>query len=218
MFNLLKKDLISCFKIDSKTIIKLIIGIILISIILMPSILTRLSTIALTFFLSYIFIFRSFYLDEANNCDYFFNSMSIEKEDIVYSKYLFATIIIIASLLLSYLYSKVAENIWEYSNFDMDAVLIVLILMLLFISISFPLTFKYGYRKSYIILNLITAIIVIIVIYSPLKLESIVLMEGEVAPILRDKTLIIKLILSIIVYLLSMYISKTIYNKKEIAG
>ena len=217
MFNLLKKDLMCCFKIDSKTITKIIIGIILISVILMPSIFMPLSAITLTFFFSYIFIFRSFYLDEINKCDYFFNSMPIEKEDIVYSKYLFATLIIIVALLLSYLYSKFAQAIWGYSNFDMDIVLITLILMLLLISISFPLTFKYGYRKSYIILNLIVAVVVIVGIYGPQNYQTFMLSEWEEAPILRDKTLIIKFILAMIVYLLSMYISKKIYNKKEIA-
>lgn len=217
MFNLLKKDLICCFKVDSKTIIKLIVGIVLISIILMPSMLSPLSAITLTFFLSYIFIFRSFYLDEINKCDYLFYSMPIEKGDIVYSKYLFATIIIITSLLMSYFYSQIAQIIWGYIYFNMDIVLITLILILLLISITFPLTFKYGYRKSYIILNLIIAFAVIGVRYRPPTIQTISVGEWEEAPILINKTLIIILILSMIVYLLSMYISNKIYSKKEIA-
>ena len=40
MFSLLKKDLVACFKIDLKTIIKVLAGMFLISIILMPSVLT----------------------------------------------------------------------------------------------------------------------------------------------------------------------------------
>lgn len=217
MFNLLKKDLVCCFKVDLKTIMKVIVGIVLVSIILMPSMLSPLSAITLTFFLSYIFIFRSFYLDEINKCDYFFYSMPIEKEDIVYSKYLFATIIIIAALLLSYFYSQIAQIIWGYIDFNMDIVLIILILMLLLISISFPLTFKYGYRKSYIILNLIIAVAIIGEKYGPQNVQTLMLSEWEEAPILINKTLIIKLILSMIVYLSSMYVSKKIYSKKEIA-
>lgn len=217
MFNLLKKDLICCFKVDTKTILKLIIGIFLISITLIPSIFTPLSTVTLTFFLSYIFIFRSFYLDELNKCDYFFNSMPIEKDDVVYSKYLFATVIIIGSLLLSYFCSKIANNILEYRNFNMDVVLISLILVLLFISITFPLTFKYGYRKSYIILNMIIAVVVMMGIFGTQNMQTFMMGEWEKAPILIDKTLIVKLILVIIMYLVSMYISKKIYNKKEIA-
>ena len=217
MFSLLKKDLIACFKIDLKTIIKVLVGMFLISIILMPSVLTPYSAVTLTFFISYIFIFRSFYLDELNKCDYFLNSLPIEKEDIVYSKYLFAVFVIIISLLFSYCYSRVAENIWGYANFDMDIVLMILILILILISISFPLNFKYGYIKSYIILNLIIAAIVIFGIYGS-SVQSYIIGEWEEVPILRDKTLIIKFILSIIMYLISMYISKKIYDKKEIAG
>ena len=217
MFSLLKKDLVACFKIDLKTIIKVLVGMFLISIILMPSVLTPYSAVTLTFFISYIFIFRSFYLDEINKCDYLLNSLPIEKEDIVYSKYLFAVFVIIISLLFSYCYSIVAENIWGYANFDMDIVLMILILILILISISFPLNFKYGYRKSYIILNLIIAAIVIFGIYGS-SVQSYIIGEWEEVPILRDKTLIIKFILSIIMYLISMYISKKIYDKKEIAG
>ena len=218
MFSLLKKDLVACFKIDLKTIIKVLAGMFLISIILMPSVLTPYSAVTMTFFISYIFIFRSFYLDELNKCDYFLNSLPIEKEDIVYSKYLFAVFVIIISLLFSYCYSIVAENIWGYANFDMDIVLMILILILILISISFPLNFKYGYRKSYIILNLIIAAIVVFGIYGGSSVQSYIIGEWEEVPILRDKTLIIKFILSIIMYLISMYISKKIYDKKEIAG
>ena len=93
----------------------------------------------------------------------------------------------------------------------------ILILILILISISFPLNFKYGYRKSYIILNLIIAAIVIFGIYGS-SVQSYIIGEWEEVPILRDKTLIIKFILSIIMYLISMYISKKIYDKKEIAS
>ena len=50
MINLLKKDLMACFKPDIKSVIKLLIGIILFSLILLPTI-----PIAVPFFISYIF-------------------------------------------------------------------------------------------------------------------------------------------------------------------
>ena len=66
MINLLKKDLIACFKADIKTIVKLIVGILIFSFILFP-----IASIMIPLFISYIFILRSFYLDELNKCDYF---------------------------------------------------------------------------------------------------------------------------------------------------
>lgn len=217
MFNLLKKDLIACFKIDLKTIVTLISGFILISTVLMPLLVfTYFSAATLTFFVSYIFIFRSFYLDDVNKGDYFFNSLPIEKEDIVYSKYLFATIIITSSLIISYFYSNIIKSIWGYSYFNMDVVLITLILILLLISLCFPLIFKYGYRKSYIVLNLIIAVIVVWGIYWP-KTGSIAIAEWETPSLLMDKTLITKFIISLLIYIISMYISKRIYYKKEVA-
>ena len=74
MINLLKKDIRACFKTDFKMIIKLLVGIVIFSTILMPF-----ATVAIPLFLSYIFIIKSFQIDELNKCDYFFNSMPIDK-------------------------------------------------------------------------------------------------------------------------------------------
>lgn len=211
MINLLKKDLMACFKSDIKSVIKLLIGIILFSLILLPTI-----PIAVPFFISYIFILRSFQIDELNKCDYFFNSLPIEKEDIVYSKYLFSTIVIMVSLIFTFVYSKVINSIWKIEFFDLDSVLMIVILLLLLASILLPLMFKYGYKKSYVIVNLIIAISIIVLILNRGKIgySSYI---GEV-DILRDKTLIIKSALAMIAYLVSMFISIKIYIKKEIAS
>ena len=66
MINLLKKDIRSCFKTDFKMIIKLLVGIVVFSTILMPF-----ATVAIPLFLSYIFIIKSYiYLVIKNdNCD-----------------------------------------------------------------------------------------------------------------------------------------------------
>ena len=94
-------------------------------------------------FISYIFILRSFYLDELNKCDYFFNSLPIEKEDIVYSKYLLAMIVIMISLIFTFLYSKIMNYMWGFNNFNIDSILSILNIILLLISILFPIIFKY---------------------------------------------------------------------------
>lgn len=211
MINLLKKDLIACFKADIKTIVKLIVGILIFSLILFP-----IASVMIPLFISYIFILRSFYLDEINRCDYFFNSLPIEKEDIVYSKYIFATIIIIISFILTFFYSKFMNYMWGFNNFTIDSALSILSMILFLISILFPVTFKYGYSKSYILINLIIAVIIIISMFSFMN-GSVTSDSTEQASALKENTLIIRAGVSILFYLISMCISNKIYTKKEIA-
>ena len=212
MINLLKKDLVACFKTDIKTIVKLIVGLIIFSFILFP-----ISVIMIPLFISYIFILRSFYLDELNKCEYFFNSLPIEKEDIVYSKYLLAMIVIMISLIFTFLYSKIMNYMWGFNNFNIDSILSILNIILLLISILFPIIFKYGYRKSYVLINLIIAVVIIVSMFSFMggSTES---NTTETVSNLRDNSLIIKTGISMILYLISMNISNKIYTKKEIAS
>ena len=168
MINLLKKDLVACFKTDIKTIVKLIVGLIIFSFILFP-----ISVIMIPLFISYIFILRSFYLDELNKCDYFFNSLPIEKEDIVYSKYLLAMIVIMISLIFTFLYSKIMNYMWGFNNFNIDSILSILNIILLLISILFPIIFKYGYRKSYVLINLIIAVVIIVSMFTSIGFISV---------------------------------------------
>ena len=212
MINLLKKDLVACFKTDIKTILKLIVGLIIFSFILFP-----ISVIMIPLFISYIFILRSFYLDELNKCEYFFNSLPIEKEDIVYSKYLLAMIVIMISLIFTFLYSKIMNYMWGFNNFNIDSILSILNIILLLISILFPIIFKYGYRKSYVLINLIIAVVIIVSMFSFMggSTES---NTTETVSNLRDNSLIIETGISMILYLISMNISNKIYTKKEIAS
>lgn len=211
MINLLKKDLIICFRADIKTISKLIIGLIILSFILFP-----IAVIIIPIFISYIFIFRSFYLDELNKCDYFFNSLPIEKEDIVYSKYLLATIVIIISFIFTFLYSKFMNYMWGFSNFTIESILSILSIILFFISFLFPIIFKYGYRKSYVLINLIIGLMIIVSMFISMSVS--VESNTETLSILKNNSLIMRAVLSMFLYLVSMYISNKIYTKKEIAS
>ena len=214
MINLLKKDIRACFKTDFKMIIKLLVGIVVFSTILMPF-----ATVAIPLFLSYIFIIKSFQIDELNKCDYFFNSMPIDKEDIVYSKYILSTIIILISLIFSYIYSYVIKSIWYVDLLTIESILIILNLLLLLVSITLPIIFKYGYNKSYIAINLIIGITLVIVIFYSMQPIGIMRSSDGGAKLLYNN---LKLFLTtgvcIVIYLASMYISTKIYTKKEIAN
>lgn len=214
MINLLKKDIRACFNTDFKMIIKLLVGIVVFSTILMPF-----ATVAIPLFLSYIFIIKSFQIDELNKCDYFFNSMPIDKEDIVYSKYILSTIIILTSLIFSYIYSYVIKSIWYVDLLTIESILIILNLLLLLVSITLPIIFKYGYSKSYIAINLIVGITLVIVIFYQMQPIGIMrLSDGGAEFLYNNLKLFLTTGVCIVIYLASMYISTKIYTKKEIVN
>lgn len=212
MINLIKKDLRACFKADLKTIGKLALGILIFSFILFP-----VAGIAIPLFISYIFIFRSFYLDELNKTDYFFSSMPIEKEDIVYGKYLFSMIVIIASLIFTFIYTKLLKGIWYVNIINIEIALITISIVLLLVSICMPMLFKYGYNKSYVIANLIVIGTGLVTMFSTFRPRSQVWTDTSTNMLVEPKYLILSGI-SILAYIISMYISIKIYNKKEIAS
>lgn len=212
MINLVKKDLRACFKADLKTIIKLVIGILIFSLLLV-----HISMIAIPLFVSYIFIFRSFYLDEQNKMDYFFNSMPIDKEDVVYGKYIFSMIIIILSLIFSLLYSKVLKGFWYVDLFNVESALVALSMVLLLISICMPIAFKYGYNRSYIIINLIMVAMGFLTMFTMFAPKSKQWVEDQIPRLIEPKYLI-AVGISLVLYVISMYISRKIYLKKEIAS
>lgn len=215
MINLLKKDIRACVQTDIKILIKLLIGIMIFSSVLAPF-----SVVGIPLFISYIFISRSFYLDELNKCDYFFNSLPIDKEDVVYSRYIFATIIIISSLVITYLYSKFIGNIWLTDMILIETVLTVLSLLLILLSILMPIMFRYGYSKSYIAVNLIMGIIVIASIVVSFQSQSIVVIhstDGGPNLLYNNTKYFIATGVSFIIFLASMFISTKLYTKKEIA-
>lgn len=149
----------------------------------------------------------------------FFYSMPIDKEDIVYSKYILSTIIILISLIFSYIYSYVIKSIWYVDLLTIESILIILNLLLLLVSITLPIIFKYGYNKSYIAINLITGItLVIVIFYSMQPIGIMRSSDGGARLLYNNLKLFLTTGICIVIYLASMYISTKIYTKKEIAN
>ena len=133
--------------------------------------------------------------------------MPIDKEDIVYSKYILSTIIILISLIFSYIYSYVIKKYMVCDLLTIESILILNLLLLL-VSITLPIIFKYGYNKSYIAINLITGITLVIVIFYSMQPIGIMSSSDGGAKLLYNN---LKLFLTtgvcIVIYLASMYIS-----------
>ena len=212
MLNLIKKDLIACFKADLKTIAKLLIGIFIFSVILIP-----ISSIAIPLFISYIFIFRSFHLDELNKTDYFFNSMPIDKEDVVYAKYIFSMIIIVASLIFTFVYSRLLKGIWYIDLINIEIITVTISIVLVLVSLCLPIAFKYGYSKSYVIVNFIMVAVTLITMFTAMRPTAEEHIEGVKIPLVEPQYLV-AVGVALVLYILSMYISRKIYLKKEIAN
>lgn len=222
MLNLLKKDLRACFKIDLKTIVKIVFGIFLFTFIL-----AYFASIAIPLSISYVFIFKSFYLDELNKCDYFFNSMPIDKDDIVYSKYIFALIIICLSLIFTYFYSNVFESMFNAQIISLESLLMALSILLILVSLSFPVLFKYGYNKGYIFVNLLTGVVCtigMISYFNPIVIGSMQLVDGDNSALAINNTIVNNIEfymfagISLLIFIISMHLSIKIYRKKEIAS
>ena len=212
IINLIKKDLRACFKVDIKTIAKLLVGILIFSFVLLP-----VSTIAIPLFLSYIFIFRSFYLDELNKTDYFFNSMPIDKEDVVYAKYVFSMIVIVVSMLFTFVYSNVLKGIWYIDLVNIEIITMTISIVLILVSICLPIAFKYGYNKSYVIVNFLVIAVALVTIFSAFRPRAEMSIEGRVIPFI-EPVYIVAVGVALVLYVVSMFVSIKIYAKKEIAN
>jgi hypothetical protein len=209
MFNLLKKDILINLKTDVRTIIKLIIGIIIFSFILPGA-----AFIYIPLFISYIIIFKTFHMDENNKCNLFLSSMPIDKEDIVYSKYIFSILIILISIMLTYIYFNSPLVLYKIP-ININMILMSIGFSLLLISICFPIIFKNGYMKSSGICTLVLGIIYSIAFamsVTPRALESYKLITR--ANITIESLILIST--SIVLYIISMYLSLKIYSKKEV--
>lgn len=218
MLNLLKKDLLASFRADAKTILKLIIGLIIFTVLFRP-----ISTITIPLFVCYVFIFRSFYLDEHNKCDYFFNSMPINKEDVVYSKYIYSTIVIVVSIILAYIYSLIIKANYGFNMLSAETIFYLASMLLTMGAISLPIMFKYGYNKAFLPLNLILVTILTLTTITSARVESAMLNTPNFKPEIvqyyeNNQEHIIMVLGCLILYIISMYISKKIYTKKEIAN
>lgn len=229
MINLIKKDFITTLRVrTSKSILMIIAVVAMLSIFIMP-LFQYIAPVMLPLVISYIVVINSFYYDSINGSEKFILALPVKKEDIVYSKYLFSLIIVFLSIFVIYLF---------YGGVIFDSIRglifqdVVYVLNIFFISIAciFPLNFKFGYGKMQS-LNLIISIIVSIPISKiisviALKMEALkptvtVNVEGFTGRLfqiidLKYVNFNTLTIVSIVIFIFSMYISLKIYTKKDI--
>lgn len=202
MFDLIKKDIIVTLKSDKQLLLRYIATLFVFHIILNPF-----SYYSANVFFSFIILTNTFSYDKENNTNRFMMSMPINKEDVVYSRYILSLgIIIITTTINNIVYEIMGGKL--YRGPVLNDVLISLILFLLIVSIMLPVFFKFKYSKW----SIGFGYIIIFVIY--IRVSVFLMLVGD-STRNTDGGILNLYSLSfgaIIVFLLSMLLSLWIVN------
>ena len=202
MFDLIKKDIIVTLRSDKQLLLRYIATLFVFHIILNPF-----SYYSANVFFSFIILTNTFSYDKENNTNRFMMSMPINKEDVVYSRYILSLgIIIITTTINNIVYEIMGGKL--YRGPVLNGVLISLILFLLIVSIMLPVFFKFKYSKW----SIGFGYIIIFVIY--IQVSVFLMLVGD-STINTDDGILNLYSLSfgtIIVFLLSMLLSLWIVN------
>lgn len=202
MFDLIKKDIIVTLRSDKQLLLRYIATLFVFHIILNPF-----SYYSANVFFSFIILTNTFSYDKENNTNRFMMGMPINKEDVVYSRYILSLgIIIITTTINNIVYEIMGGKL--YRGPVLNDVLISLILFLLIVSIMLPVFFKFKYSKW----SIGFGYIIIFVIY--IQVSVFLMLVGD-STINTDDGILNLYSLSfgaIIVFLLSMLLSLWIVN------
>lgn len=202
MFDLIKKDIIVTLRSDKQLLLRYIATLFVFHIILNPF-----SYYSANVFFSFIILTNTFSYDKENNTSRFMMSMPINKEDVVYSRYILSLGIIIITTTINNIVYEIMDG-KLYRGPVLNDVLISLILFLLIVSIMLPVFFKFKYSKW----SIGFGYIIIFVIY--IQVSVFLMLVGD-STINTDDGILNLYSLSfgaIIVFLLSMLLSLWIVN------
>ena len=202
MFDLIKKDIIVTLRSDKQLLLRYIATLFVFHIILNPF-----SYYSANVFFSFIILTNTFSYDKENNTNRFMMSMPINKEDVVYSRYILSLGIIIITTTINNIVYEIMDG-KLYRGPVLNGVLISLILFLLIVSIMLPVFFKFKYSKW----SIGFGYIIIFVIY--IQVSVFLMLVGD-STINTDDGILNLYSLSfgaIIVFLLSMLLSLWIVN------
>lgn len=218
MFNILKKDFIVSKK---QTIILIILS-------LFTSLIGyNVSDVAyvmyeLTTFISvYLIIQTVIGYDEKNKADIIFNSVAVSRSNIVITKY----ISFIAFTLMMWFAQYIFTNIYRLSQIGTGGrvvniwdLVISLIFISIYFSIYYPLYIKFGYIK----MRMVNLIMFILIMMLPSWISKFLMSDTgnkfrEILNNIRglNYILLFLLCISMVILIISMFISIKIYEKKD---
>lgn len=230
MINLIKKDFIVSIRGEGIRNIKY-----LLVFLFMYFFLNSASYYITPIFISYLIVANTFYNDYKSNNMNYINSIPVSKEDIVYSKYILAFIVIILVTTICSLINFILEPIFHRSSVLND-IYFSLSIFILIISIVLPMYFKFGYHN---IRNIAGGLSVVIFFIAFIPMDMIATMiyhssisnessyisfSGSFSNLLNflvnqfrvmNISMPIIVMTIFIIFILSMYISLKIINKKN---
>lgn len=237
MFNLIKKDIIATITSNKKFLLEY-----LFILLFMYTILNQISYSTANIILSYLILMNTFRCDNENNSGDFILSMPTNKEKVVYSKYVMSFVLIIITTIMNSIITTLLGGIF-YRGPVLNDVLMSNIVFLIIVSIVLPIILKFGYQKSkfYVVgISLIFASFVFTIlnilsmlVWNNSHEETIlgIISTGPSIGLLNDlfeyiienlNTTYINLFtisfVSILIFLLSMYVSLRIVGNKKIVN
>ncbi|GAA0864157.1 ABC-2 transporter permease [Paraclostridium tenue] len=230
MLNLIKKDFIVSIKGEGIRNIKYVLVFLFMYFFFNSS-----SYYITPIFISYLIVANTFYNDYKSNNMNYINSIPLSKEDIVYSKYILAFIVIILVTTICSLINFILEPIFHRSSVLND-IYFSLSIFILIVSIVLPMYFKFGYHNIRTIAGILSVfiffiafipmdIIATMIHHSSISNElSCISFTGTFSNLLNflvnqfrvmNISMPIIVITIFIIFILSMYISLKIINKKN---
>jgi hypothetical protein len=163
--------------------------------------------------LSTMIIFSTFSFDEVAKWDSFALSLPVKRSKIVLSKYVIAytwsALGAIFSIATYCIYNTVNKVAIESESFISAGV--ALELSILVVSVTTPVIYKYGIEKGRLALFVILGVPAILTLYIASKINVTMPSESTIKLLV-----LISPIVTILIALISIYLSITIYNKKEV--
>ncbi|MBC5995771.1 ABC-2 transporter permease [Romboutsia ilealis] len=153
MFELIKKDIITTIISNKKSNLQYLFILLFFYTFLNP-----ISYFTVNIIISYLILISSFKQDYENNSENFILSMPVNKENLVYSKYIFGFSLIIITTVMNSIITWILGGVF-YRGSVLNDVLISNIIFLTIISIILPIIFKFGYRKSKVYINGVSIIL-----------------------------------------------------------
>lgn len=205
MLGLIKKDLL-LMKTNAKSLLVIFI------IYLLMAINGNFDIVVMLPLFIMVLLISTFGYDEYNNWDAYVNALPVGRKNIIFSKYLTSTILLVCSSIISCIIAYVLTFFYEKSDISHSLSYIggCLCGMLIAISLMYPLIFKYGSQKGRIAgFVLIAGGGFVLGLLSKIKTFSTVVNSFE------TYFLIAFVILTILMLIGSYVISVKIYSKRE---
>lgn len=160
-------------------------------------------------------------IDEKYNSNYFLTSFPLKRSEIVVSKYI-SLLLITATLFIALFLSNLIVNFILGTSGNIISIYIflgILILNMFIFSIYYPISYKYSYQQA----NMVRVVLMLSIMFLPSLISRFFTVnESKIDNIIffiknnLQLLLLVILIFSFFLFIISMMVSISIYEKKDI--